>query len=196
MPFIAIPIFILLIGLFWKTFLPVALVLFIATSLFIGWFIYLGWKSKRRERQEEIRKIRNLMQSRIHEIDEMTGEQFEEFMYFFFRKSGWDVKRTPHSSDYGADLLVKSPQGKTICIQLKRYSKPVGVSAVQEVIAASKYYKTDDSMLITNSTLTRNAVRLAAESDVHVWDRERLISQLASENLKEMRETNGSGTRS
>jgi HJR/Mrr/RecB family endonuclease len=48
---------------------------------------------------------------------------------------------------------------------------------VQQVIAAKQYYKTTDALLVTNSTLTRNAIKLAAGTDVTVWTRSCLMEK-------------------
>ena len=42
------------------------------------------------------------------------------------------AKVLPPSGDYGADLVLDNKKGRTV-VQAKRYSKPVGVKAVQEV---------------------------------------------------------------
>lgn len=63
-------------------------------------------------------------------------------------------------------------------IQTKRYKTKVGVSAVQEVIAARAYYKTDAALVITNNYLTRPARELAQEAQVEIWERGRLTREI------------------
>lgn len=84
--------------------------------------------------------------------------------YFFVRVVG-------HSSDYGCDVIARYfPFGK-IVVQCKNYSGKVGVSAVQEVYAAKRYYHATRAAVATNSTFTRNAKKLAEKCGVRLWER-------------------------
>jgi len=45
-------------------------------------------------------KLKNMyLTCDIDDIDEMTGIEFEQFLYFKFRKQGYKVKTTPVSGD-------------------------------------------------------------------------------------------------
>lgn len=118
----------------------------------------------------------------------MTGVEFEDRMFVYFRNIGWKAEKTPVSGDYGADLILRNPEGKRIVAQLKRYAGQVGVDAVQEIAAAIPFYKADSGMLITNSHLTPNAQRLAKVHEIDIWEREDLMKQL-------MVESSGKATR-
>jgi HJR/Mrr/RecB family endonuclease len=69
----------------------------------------------------------------VAQIDQMTGEEFEEFLSICFKRLGYVVKTTPKSNDFGADLIL-SKQGNKTVVQAKRYQKTVGSGAVQEVV--------------------------------------------------------------
>ena len=131
-----------------------------------------------RQRKEQ-EWLKAMLSAGISEIDGMTGVEFEERMAIHFRTCGFQVQMTRASGDFGADLILTDSQAGRTVVQLKRYSRSVGVSAVQEVVAARQYYRANASMVITNSHLTRNAKQLARVSDVLVWEREELIRQLA-----------------
>lgn len=84
--------------------------------------------------------------------------------YFFVRVVG-------RSSDYGCDVIARYfPFGK-IVVQCKSYKGKVGVSAVQEIHAAKYYYHATRAAVATNSTFTRNAVKLAKACGVRLWER-------------------------
>ena len=74
------------------------------------------------------------------------------------------------SGDQGVDVIAER-DGIKIGIQAKCYSEPVGNAAVQEVIAGISYYKLDKGFVVTNSTFTTAAKRLAEETHVILWDR-------------------------
>ena len=46
-------------------------------------------------------------------------------------------------------------------VQAKRHTKPVGIKAVQEVVAAKGMYRCTEAMVVTNSTFTQPAMELA-----------------------------------
>lgn len=116
----------------------------------------------------------------LDEIDEMTGVEFEIYLYYKLKKMGYKVKMTPVSGDYGADLILKKRKEK-IVVQAKRYRKDVGIAAVQEVIGSIAYYNADRGMVITNSFFTTNAINLAIANDIILWDRRALITCLIKE---------------
>jgi restriction system protein len=63
-------------------------------------------------------------------------------------------------------------------VQAKRWTKRVGVKAVQEAVAAKAMYRCTRAMVVTNSFFTDPAKRLAHENGVELWDRDRLIEAL------------------
>jgi restriction system protein len=127
------------------------------------------------------RKLKNMyLNCNINDVDEMTGIEFEYFLYYKFKRMRYRVKTTPISGDYGADLVLKKRREK-IVVQAKRYQSVVGIAAVQEVIGSIAYYNADRGMVITNSYFTPNAINLARANDITLWDRKALIKQLIKE---------------
>lgn len=108
----------------------------------------------------------------IQQVDKMTGEQFEEFLAICYKKHGFDVKMTPKTCDFGADLLLTDPKtGTKVCIQAKRYRGLVGEEAVQQTLSGREYYKCDKAMIVTNSHYTDAAKALAKRCDIKMIDR-------------------------
>jgi hypothetical protein len=104
------------------------------------------------------------------ELSNLSGNAFENWVSKFLNETGFtDIQGTPATGDQGADFIAKR-DGKTIVIQAKRYKGPVGNTAVQEVIAATHYYRGDEGWVITNSTFTRSARSLADRSGVILID--------------------------
>ncbi len=113
---------------------------------------------------------RKYLKSPLSAIDVMSGEEFEEYLKYYFESQGYKVKLTPVTNDYGADLVLKK-DGEVTVVQAKRWNNPVGNSAVQEIVASKGYYKATKAMVVTNSTFTSNALNLAKANDVVLWDR-------------------------
>lgn len=99
-----------------------------------------------------------------------TGLEYERYVAQSLKTSGCEnVEVTPASGDFGADIIFRK-NGAKVCAQCKLYSKPVGISAVQEVIGAKAHYKCAAAMVITNSTYTDAAQQLAKENAVILVD--------------------------
>ena len=120
----------------------------------------------------------------IDEIDKMTGEEFELFTAAVLKGCGFIIEElTKTTGDYGADIIVSFAQIR-IAVQCKRYSHPVGVKAVQEVISAMKHYDGEEAIVITNNYFTNQAEILAEDNEVvTLWDRNKLI-QMRNQAIK------------
>ncbi|SFS42303.1 Restriction endonuclease [Paenibacillus sp. 453mf] len=81
-----------------------------------------------------------LRKSGIADIDKMDGFKFESYLGELFRNLGYEAKVTQGSGDFGADLILKKADQR-IVVQAKRYSKNVGIKAVQEAQASIAHYK-------------------------------------------------------
>lgn len=122
---------------------------------------------------------RRLARSGIREIDRMDGAEFEKYLEVLFTRLGFSVERTRYVGDYGADLVVSKDRVKT-AVQAKRFGRKVGVTAVQQAVAAKAQYGCSEAMVVTNAFYTTQAVRLARANKVKLWDRNQLVSALIS----------------
>lgn len=110
----------------------------------------------------------------LSEIDSMDGREFEIFAGNLLRGNGFiNIHVTPSSGDFGADVIAEKDDVR-YAIQCKRYDSPVGVSAVQEVMASKSLHDCHVACVLTNSTYTPAAVELAKKNLVILWDRSKL----------------------
>ncbi|MCT4782937.1 MULTISPECIES: restriction endonuclease [Exiguobacterium] len=120
----------------------------------------------------------------IDRIDRMDGREFELFLEDVFHALGYKVTVTPASRDFGADLLLETPDGWSIAVQAKRYEKVVGLEAVQQVAAAVPYYGVNEGWVVTNSSYTDSAYELAAPNQVRLIARSELEQLLKEAGFK------------
>ena len=107
---------------------------------------------RKRWKANELDGQKLLLSSSITDIDLMEGYMFEDYLKILLFYTGYKVNTTQKSRDYGADLILIDPKTNAkIIVQSKRYSKPVGTKAVQEIVAAKLHYKADDAWVITNN---------------------------------------------
>lgn len=126
-----------------------------------------------------------ILKSGIAEVDRMSGEDFELLLSSLFEKKGYRVVTTKRSHDSGADVVVDHKGVRTV-IQTKRYAPHIklGVSAVHEVVASMPVYKAQKAMVITTADYTLPAIKLAKANQVELWDRRKLVSELAARTIK------------
>lgn len=106
----------------------------------------------------------------IAHVDTMSGVAFERYVGALLKDRGYRVSYTALSGDYGVDIIAKKHHEK-IAVQCKRTAGAVGVSAIQQVVAGSGYYKCAKSMAVTNNSFTANAKELAAIHRCELIDR-------------------------
>lgn len=129
-----------------------------------------------------IRKLKyqeRLKKSGIADIDKMEGIEFEHYLGLLFRAQGYKAEVTKPVGDYGADLIIQK-DGKKIVVQAKRYSKNVGIKAVQEAQASIAHYGAVEAWVVSNSDYTVAAYELAKSNVVKLINREALIQMMLS----------------
>lgn len=103
-----------------------------------------------------------------------NGIDFEHWCAAQLEKQGWRTKVSSASGDQGVD--VEAWKGNFfVVVQCKRYSKPIGNSAVQEVFAGRQHRFADAAAIIGTGAFTRSAKELAKATNVEMFD----VSEIA-----------------
>jgi restriction system protein len=126
-----------------------------------------GFSSSERQRLIDEKIAKRFKKDNIKSIDEMSGTEFEEFVANELKKQNWIVILTPPGADQGLDIMATKGVLK-VAVQCKRYTQPVGNSAVQEIHAARSYYDANQACVISTSKFTRSAIELARKLDVQL----------------------------
>ena len=96
---------------------------------------------------------------------DMSPEDFERYCASVLRESKWDARVTPPGGDQGVDI-VADKRGLRIVVQCKKYSKPVGNRAVQEIVAGIAHRDAQRGVVVATGGYTSAARRLAASNAV------------------------------
>jgi restriction system protein len=110
----------------------------------------------------------------------LTPAEYEEHCVNVIQKLGWSARLTKASRDHGADVIAEKGDQRLV-IQCKRYAKPVGNKAVQEVNAARSLYHGTAACVIAPAGFTSQAQREAHGLKIHLRhhsDLENLIYHL------------------
>ena len=96
---------------------------------------------------------------------DMSPQDFERYCASVLRERKWDARVTPPSGDQGVDI-VADKRGLRIVVQCKKYSKPVGNRAVQEIVAGIAHRDARRGVVVATSGYTSSAIKLAASNEV------------------------------
>lgn len=170
---------------FIKHYIGIALLIFGGIGFIWSIFSFIGEKEEKKrliaEAEEEEKYKQKLLKANISDIDNMDGQEFEEFLGALFEKQGYTVMLTQYVGDYGADLVIDKDDIR-IAIQAKRYSNKVSISAIQEIVSAKTYYGATYAWVITNNYFTKPAQNLALTNEVTLIDRDKLIDLILEVN--------------
>lgn len=124
-------------------------------------------------------------QNNIKEIDnDMNGFDFEKFTGDVLHYNGFEkIEITQKCGDFGIDIVAYKDDIK-YAIQCKRYSTPVGIKAVQEVVASKIMNNCHVAVVITNNYFTNSAIELAKKNNVLLWNRDKLIDLINNAKLR------------
>jgi hypothetical protein len=103
--------------------------------------------------------------SRFDYSDEMDPYDYEHLCAEEFKKNKWDAEATQGSSDQGVDVIA-TKDTRTLVAQCKRFMKPVGNKAVQEIVAGMKYYEATEGVVIAPNGYTYSAKNLAEANNI------------------------------
>jgi restriction system protein len=105
--------------------------------------------------------------------EKMSGTEFEDHIAHIARSCGVPVIMTPLTGDWGVDLIL-GRRPHRVAVQCKRQSRPVGTSAVQEVVAGAPMQDCVRTMVVTNNGFTPAARKLAERHGCELIGREEL----------------------
>lgn len=94
---------------------------------------------------------------------------FEHRCADILKARGWDARTVGGSGDQGADVIATAA-GRTLVVQCKRWSKPIGNKAVQEATSARSFYRADMAAVVGTAPFTPAAYELADATDVMLLD--------------------------
>ena len=107
-------------------------------------------------------------------VSNMDGFDFEKYAGNLLKANGFTkVEVTQCSSDFGVDIIAYKDDIK-YAIQCKKYSSPVGIKAVQEVIGSKIMNDCHVAVVLTNNAFTKSAIELAEKNNVLLWDGKKL----------------------
>lgn len=100
---------------------------------------------------------------------EEDWSDFERKCANVLRDNGFAVMDTRRTGDFCADIIAEKSE-LVYVVQCKWHGKPIGVSAVQEIVAARAHYVADYCAVVSRTRFTSAAAELARSNDVALLD--------------------------
>ena len=99
----------------------------------------------------------------------LDGIDFEYWCAACLEEQGWAVRVSKASGDQGVDIEAMK-DGKSVAIQCKRYTQPIGNKAVQEAYAGMVHYRASAACVIGTGGFTPSAQELSQSTGVILID--------------------------
>lgn len=130
--------------------------------------------SQRREARRTLDRFQTAIRSRKRRLlatdwRALRGDAFESFLVEVFDDLGYSMESTKSSGGQGADLILTRDGVKT-AVQARGCEGSVGNSAVQEVFLGMTFFGCQRCCVVTNSTFTAVAKKLAANRGCQLID--------------------------
>ena len=130
-------------------------------------------------KQKLIKSGKARIKKQLTELDKALGKysawknlspiNFEEALKMKLNKNGMKVDTTKTSGDGGIDLIGIDENKNQVLIQAKKYSKPVGVSVVREMIGVRQNHKLNPRTIIYSlEGFTKGAYDFAKDNDIEL----------------------------
>jgi len=116
----------------------------------------------------------------LSSVDDMTPDEFVNWLKIFFEHNGFAVKETQRDPRFGISLImikksqVKKVHPETFIVQAKRYTSDVDIISVEKAVAAMNYYETDHCIICTNQYYTKDALEFARLKGVTLMNRDHI----------------------
>ncbi|MBQ7466676.1 MAG: restriction endonuclease [Clostridia bacterium] len=167
LPLSIIFIFFGCLDVYMKDFLYIGVALAVICVITFVVYLYKLFAARLLEKQLQ----EAILSTNIDQVDKLDPYEFEEWVARLLRIAGYNAKATKRSGDYGVDVLAEKEDEK-IAIQVKKFTKPVGIKAVQEVISGMDYYGCYEGWVITTAPyFTKAAQNLAATRNIKLYNK-------------------------
>jgi restriction system protein len=133
-------------------------------------------------------------------LEELSGLEFEQLVYLYFKANGYKPEKTPEAHDEGVDIIVYNKQDNAkIAVQVKHKAKSgnkVTVKDIRELDGAKKNYGCYLSWFITSAGYTPDALRQADKYHMITWSKYEVENKILAWKEKEAAKRQVAATKS
>lgn len=111
---------------------------------------------------------------KLAQLEKMDNLQFEHYMARLFALQGYEVRYTPVTNDYGADLII-SRDNTTIAVRCTLGDRVLQKDCIEAALEAMRHYSIHKAMIVTNQMFSGEAISYARRKPIILIDRLSLI---------------------
>ncbi|MGA9764787.1 MAG: restriction endonuclease, partial [Rhodomicrobium sp.] len=132
-----------------------------------GYLLWGAWRDAQLAERERERQQREYQQALLdfRWDEDMSPIEFEQCCANYLGLKGWEARTTKGSGDQGADVVARKAT-HVLVVQCKKWVRPIGNKAVQEVWAAKAHLGATAAAVVSNQTFTPAAWELAESTGV------------------------------
>jgi Holliday junction resolvase-like predicted endonuclease len=121
----------------------------------------------------DIPRLKEIRLGLSNNFSTMSGFEFEYFVSRLLQEMGYTTEVTKKTGDYGIDIIAKKDK-KIVAVQCKRYAEtnPVGNQDVQKCLGSMHKIKAKQSIFVTTSYFTKQALIQAEKAPIELWDKD------------------------
>ncbi|KKG14167.1 hypothetical protein EO98_09350 [Methanosarcina sp. 2.H.T.1A.6] len=133
---------------------------------------------------EDFKRLLTLYVNDQNVLDQIEPNEFEDFIYEWFKKQGINSYRNENSVDVDYDfLLTDYYHYKKTLVEVKKYNSnsKVSVGKIQQFLGAIYFCEADHGIFISSSGYTKSAINFAKALNgpkIELWDIEEIIKNL------------------
>ena len=106
----------------------------------------------------------------------LRGEELETEFQSLASLVGWDSWLTPVTGDGGIDVICENKrQKRTLLVQCKGHSKPVGVAAIRDAVGVAAIYE-GEVLVVCPVGFTKGSFNLARQSSIKLLTATNLVN--------------------
>ncbi|HJW27836.1 MAG TPA: restriction endonuclease [Saprospiraceae bacterium] len=118
---------------------------------------------------------RFLLESIPDRFRHLSPEEFSDFIRYLFQLDGYTITSSLSSTDFGPHIkAIKDNMSLVILPVLFKDEQEAGQEIIQRAKRAKDLYQAEQAWVIINTAFTKEAMAIAREEDLELWDWEAL----------------------
>jgi restriction system protein len=102
-------------------------------------------------------EIQNYIMAKYEARFDINPRIYEELVASIFRNIGYQAKVTAYTNDGGIDIVMSNPDGKEVCVQVKRYKNSIKVEQIRSFLGAMVLNDFTKGIFVTTSNYQSGA---------------------------------------
>ena len=117
----------------------------------------------------------------------LGGVVFENELAALYRKLGYAVETTKATGDEGIDLILRK-DGRTVLVQCKGHSRPIGIGAIRDLYGTLMHHKADRAVLACPVGFTQGVIDFVQGKPIDLISARELVRMVEDSQLETLQQ--------